>query len=159
MDNKIIHYPAFDRRLLPKNKKVVLVGGCFDIFHYGHLTFLKKARSAGDYLIIALESDESTKRKGRSLFHNQKQRAELLAGLEIVDLVLLLPDWQNNSDYFNLVKKIQPQVIAVSDNDPKYELKKEQANLVKAEIKVVTPLLIDYSSSKIKEQYESFSRD
>ena len=158
-NSKIINYQSFDRGFLPKNKRVVLVGGCFDIFHYGHLAFLKKARAEGDFLIIALESDALIKKKGKQIFHDQAKRAELLANLEIVDQVLLLPDFQQDEDYFKLVEKIHPQVIAVSEADPKYELKKEQAILVNAEIKIVTPLLVDYSSSKIKEQYASFSRD
>ncbi len=41
----------------PGNQRVVLVGGCFDILHFGHIEFLKKAREAGDYLIVALEPD------------------------------------------------------------------------------------------------------
>lgn len=158
VDKKLVQYQDFDRESLPKNKKIVLVGGCFDIFHYGHLTFLKKAREAGDYLIVALESDQAIKKKGQTLFHNQQQRAELLASLEMVDLVLLLPNWQSNKDYFNLVENVRPKLIAVSEDDPKYHLKKQQAALINARIKTVAPLLINFSSSKIKDQYESFSR-
>ena len=63
------------------NCKVVLVGGCFDLLHYGHIAFLKEAKKHGDYLIVLLESDENVRRlkgEGRP-FHTQKQRKEMLA--------------------------------------------------------------------------------
>jgi cytidyltransferase-like protein len=156
-NKKIVAFSQWTRNLLPIDKKIVLVGGCFDIFHYGHLIFLQKAKTEGDYLIVALESDFFIRKKGKALFHIQKQRAEILASLILVDLVLLLPYWQEDKNYFSLVKAVSPQVIAVSAHDPKYKIKKQQADLIGAKIKIVTPLLDNFSSSIIKDKYESFS--
>ena len=59
--------------------KKVLVGGCFDLIHYGHIVFLKEARKQGDYLIVALESDDNVKKyKGENRpVHKQSERAEM----------------------------------------------------------------------------------
>jgi len=50
-------------------KKVVLVGGCFDILHIGHLKFLEEAKKSGDILVVLLEDDKNVKRlKGKGKF-------------------------------------------------------------------------------------------
>ena len=98
--------------------KVVLVGGCFDILHYGHISFLEKAKSLGDCLIVALESDENVKKlkgPGRPI-HTQKQRAGMLKELKCVDEVILLPPIP---DYERLVQKIEPDIIAITQGDTK----------------------------------------
>lgn len=96
--------------------KVVLVGGCFDILHYGHVYFLKKAKSLGDLLVVALESDENTKKlKGlKRPIHAQKQRAEMLKSLKFVDKVISLPAHPN---YVELVKKVRPDIITCDPDD------------------------------------------
>jgi rfaE bifunctional protein nucleotidyltransferase chain/domain len=119
-----------------KNKKVVLVGGVFDILHYGHIQFLKKARSFGSYLIVALESDKNIKRlkgKGRPI-HNQYQRREMLESLHFVDQVIILKDEMKDEDYQKLVKIVSPQVIAVTKGDPIIEKKRKQAKGIGAEL-------------------------
>jgi D-beta-D-heptose 7-phosphate kinase/D-beta-D-heptose 1-phosphate adenosyltransferase len=77
------------RVLRQAGKKVVFTNGCYDILHSGHLDLLYRARSFGDVLVVAINSDESVRRlKGfaRPIF-NQNERAEILAGLEMVDFV------------------------------------------------------------------------
>ena len=143
-----------------KNKKTVLVGGCFDIFHYGHLKFLKQAKKQGDFLVIALESDEFIKRKkNRTPIHNQKQRAEILSALSFVDLVILLHYFFSDKDYFNLVYQIKPKVIAITKGDPQEQNKEKQAKIIGAKIVVVTSLIKSFSSTKIYKSYETFFSD
>jgi len=133
-----------------KNKNIVLVGGCFDILHYGHLIFLQKAKEHGNFLIIALESDKFIReRKKRGAVHNQQQRAEILSSINFVDLVVKLPYFSSDKEYTNLVKKIKPRIIAVSDKDPYLEEKKEQAKLVNGQLKIVCGLVEGFSSSMI----------
>ena len=74
--------------------KIVTTNGCFDILHIGHLRYLKKAKSFGDILVVALNSDSSTKAlKGDSRpINNQKDRAELLANLNCVDIVVIFDE-------------------------------------------------------------------
>lgn len=129
--------------------KRVLVGGCFDLIHYGHIKFLTEAKKAGDWLIVALESDENVRRhKGSNRpIHPQRERAEMLRSLRMVDEVIELPTLTKHQDYFDLVKKIKPAVIAVTEGDSQLENKKKQAKFVKAEVKVVTLLMKPYSTS------------
>ena len=154
----IIDYSEIeDRQKIFKDKKTVLVGGCFDILHYGHLSFLKKASKKGDFLIVALESDEFIqKSKNRSSFHNQKQRAEILVSLKMVDMVILLPYFVSGEEYFDLVKKIRPKIIAVTKNDPMAKNKQMQIDQIGGRLKVVMENLNKFSSKKI---YEAFFSD
>ena len=104
------------------NKKVVLVGGCFDILHYGHICFLKESKKLGDYLVVFLESDENTRRlKGpKRPIHSQKQRSEILKSLSFIDKVISLPPFPN---YKLLTKRVKPDIIAC---DPKDKLLKNR---------------------------------
>ncbi len=131
-------------------KKIVLVGGCFDLLHYGHYIFLKKAKKQGDYLIVAVESDQSIiKHKKRKPIHSQKQRAEILTELKCVDQVILLPYLSSDSEYKSFVKKIHPDIIAVTQGDPQIENKRKQAAQVGGRLEIVTPVLGDFSTQKI----------
>ncbi|MBI4008843.1 adenylyltransferase/cytidyltransferase family protein [Candidatus Roizmanbacteria bacterium] len=131
-------------------KKKVLVGGCFDIFHYGHLTFLKNARKIGYYLIVLLECDEFIKKnKKREPIHTQQQRAEILSSIKYVDLIVKLPLLTSDKKYYDLVKLIKPKIIATTKGDPQLENKTRQASKVGGELKVVSSLLESYSTQKI----------
>lgn len=115
-------------------RKTVLVGGVFDILHYGHVIFLKKAKALGDYLIVAIESDKRVKDikgPGRPI-HNQEQRKEILESLRFVDEVVVLKDKMTDRDYADMVKKIQPAIIAVTKGDPLAKTKTKQAEMVGA---------------------------
>jgi rfaE bifunctional protein nucleotidyltransferase chain/domain len=77
------------RGLQRTGKKVVFTNGCFDILHAGHLDLLRRARSLGDALVVAINSNESVVRlKGlnRPIIPEQ-ERAEVLDGMEMVDYV------------------------------------------------------------------------
>lgn len=133
-----------------QQKKTVLVGGCFDVFHFGHLMFLKQAKKAGENLVVALESDETVEKlKKRKPVHTQAKRAHILASLIFVDVVILLPRFESDEEYDMLVQEIQPSIIAVTQGDKKQNQKEEQAKMVGGKVKVVTPLIKEFSSTKI----------
>jgi FAD synthetase len=133
-----------------KGQRVVLVGGCFDVLHIGHIEFLSASKKNGDYLIVALEPDASIKNyKKRKPVHTQLQRAKILSHLRDVDEVLLLPSLKGFEAYKKLVEDINPSVIGITQGDPQINNKKLQAQLVGAKIVEVMPHLEGYSSSKI----------
>lgn len=132
--------------------KLVLTGGCFDILHYGHIRFLKKAKSLGDKLIVAIESDKRIRElKGKNRpIHTQNQRKEILKSLKFVDEVIILKDKMLDTDYFQLVKKIKPSVIAVTKDDPIIKKKLVQAKVVGAKL-IKIPKIKSPSTTKILE--------
>lgn len=144
------NYAVPEKELKTNKGGVVLVGGVFDILHYGHIQFLKKAKSFGSYLIVALESDKNVKKlKGRSRpIHNQNQRREMLESLHFVDRVIILKDEMKDKDYQKLVKIISPQVIAVTNGDPIIEKKRKQAEGIGAEL-IEIPKIKSPSTSQI----------
>jgi rfaE bifunctional protein nucleotidyltransferase chain/domain len=73
---------------------LVATKGCFDLLHPGHVRYLHAARSLGDALVVGVNGDESVralKGSGRPL-NNERDRTEVLAALEDVDLVTIFPD-------------------------------------------------------------------
>jgi FAD synthetase len=121
------------------NKKVVLVGGCFDLLHYGHISFLKQAKAYGDYLVVALESDENVRKsKGPSRpIHTQAQRKEMLQAIAVVDEVIELPPMHSDDEYFSLIRKIRPDVIAFTVGDPILDKKMEQVKQAGAKAVII----------------------
>jgi rfaE bifunctional protein nucleotidyltransferase chain/domain len=133
-------------------KKKVLVGGCFDILHFGHIHFLKKAKSKGNYLIIALESDENTKKlKGPNRpIHSQKQRREILLSLNFVDKVISLPPMENDVDYRRLVSRIRPDIIAITQGDKIRSKKLEYASAIGAKLIEIKKIKVPSTSQIAK---------
>jgi rfaE bifunctional protein nucleotidyltransferase chain/domain len=144
--------PQESKNFLPRGKKgrIVLAGGCFDILHVGHVRFLSEAKKMGNYLVVLLENDKNVKKlkgKNRPIF-TQELRAEVISALNCVDLVVLLPMMENDNDYLNLVMKIKPDIIAVTENDPHVEKKKLQAEIVGGELRVI-PFVKTLSTSAL----------
>ncbi len=160
MKNKIISPDEIDRiSVLSKGKRIVFCGGCFDIFHYGHLVFLTAAKASGDILIVQVESDEFIKkRKKRIPVHNQEQRCSIIAALECVDLVLPIPLLNGDSEYGDIVSKLKPAVIAVTEGDIAIDKKRQHAEAVGAEVRSVCPPFSSFSSSNIG-KYEGIFSD
>ena len=92
-----------------KNKKIVFTNGCFDLLHVGHVSYLEKAKSLGDILVIGLNSDSSVKSlKGKKRpVVSQKDRAKVLSALTFVDFVVIF----SSLTPINLIKAIQPDVL------------------------------------------------
>lgn len=139
-----------------KNKKatgkiVVLVGGCFDLLHEGHLQFLQAAKKQGDLLLVALESDKNIRRlKGPNRpINKEKLRALNLLKTGFVDQIILLPKLKTDDDYLQMTKIIKPDIIAVTRDDPQLKNKQKQAEIVGAKIKIVIEQIPGYSTTEI----------
>ncbi len=89
-------------------KTVVTTNGCFDILHVGHVRYLEKTKTFGDFLIVLLNSDKSVKSiKGPSRPINTEQdRAEILSALRCVDYVVLFDEDSPK----NLLDEMKPDV-------------------------------------------------
>jgi len=134
--------------------RVVLVGGVFDILHIGHIDFFKAAKKQGDYLIVALESDDLIKHsKKRVPVHSQQQRVELLSHIDLIDEVVQLPSMNGYEDYMKLVKEIRPHVIAVTLGEPYLAEKQKQAELVGAKVVPVIDRIPGFSTTEILKHY------
>ena len=90
-------------------RSVVFTNGVFDLVHPGHVTYLAAARAEGDVLIVALNSDRSVQaNKGPSRpILPERERAELLAALEVVDAVVIFDDETPAA----IVAALQPDVL------------------------------------------------
>ncbi len=151
--NKIVQFQSLDtfiQKIKRGNQKVVLVGGCFDILHLGHIKFIHRSKSFGDTLIIALESDVNVQRlKGKNRpFNTQIERAEILSHISEVDFVLMLPPMAEHEEYTSLVTKIHPHVIALTAEDKYAEQKRKQAENIGADFKIIDKFQT-YSTSKL----------
>jgi rfaE bifunctional protein nucleotidyltransferase chain/domain len=90
-------------------RKVVFTNGCFDILHTGHVRYLEIAKSYGDVLIVAVNSDESVRRiKGEKRpIMPQDERAEMVAALCMVDYVTVFEE----PDPHRVITELMPDVL------------------------------------------------
>lgn len=73
--------------------KRVITYGTYDLLHYGHIELLRRAREMGDYLIVALSSDEFNRIKNKKSYYNYEQRKMMLESIRYVDLVIPEEGW------------------------------------------------------------------
>jgi len=144
------------KELKEKGQKVVLVGGCFDLLHVGHIKFLKEAQKHG-HIFVLLESDKSVKNlKGNNRPLNPcEERAEILESISFVDYVIPLQGIKSNKDYDRIISLVKPDFIAITEGDTAKLLKEKQAKNINAKILVVTPKIKDKSSSRLAELFNN----
>ena len=97
-------------------KKTVMTNGCFDLIHPGHIRYLIRARSQGDLLLVALNSDASVKLlkgTGRPIFPVQ-ERCEIVASLQCVDLVTVFEE----ETPARLIRSLLPDVLVKGGDWP-----------------------------------------
>jgi D-beta-D-heptose 7-phosphate kinase/D-beta-D-heptose 1-phosphate adenosyltransferase len=95
---------------LRTGKKVVFTNGCFDLLHIGHVRYLQAAKTLGDILVVALNTDASVRKlKGPTRpVQTENDRAEILAALECVDFTLLFGEETPE----RIIKQIKPDALA-----------------------------------------------
>ena len=96
-----------------KKEKIVLTYGTFDLLHFGHIRLLKRAKALGDYLIVALSTDEFNESKGKKSYYKYKLRKEMLEVIpeknwgqkkndvlkNDVDIVVMGGDWEGSTKF------------------------------------------------------------
>ena len=125
--------------------KRVITYGTFDLLHYGHINLLKRAKAHGDYLIVALSTDEfNSSKKSKKCYFSYEERKALLEAIRYVDLVIPEENWeQKRSDMHEY--HIDTFVMG-NDWEGKFDFLKEEGVEV-----VYLPRTPEISTTKIKE--------
>ncbi len=125
--------------------KRVITYGTFDLLHYGHINLLQRAKELGDYLVVALSTDEFNRIKGKKSYFTYEERKKMLEAIRYVDLIIPEENWEQKTDD---VKQYCIDVFVMgNDWSGKFDfLKEEGVEVVYLER---TP---DISTTQIKEE-------
>lgn len=93
--------------------KKILTYGTFDLFHYGHVNLLQRARALGDYLVVGLSTDEFNSIKGKRCYFSFEERKKILEALRCVDLVIPENSWDQK---INDVKEFSIDTFVMGDD-------------------------------------------
>lgn len=155
MSAKIVGLEVLSERsklLRAAGRKLVATNGCFDLLHVGHVRYLQAARALGDLLAVGLNGDRSVrelKGKGRPVT-GERDRAEILAALQCVDLVTIFPEMRATQ----FIGASHPAIyVKGGDYSPETLNEQERALLkeIGAEIRFI-PFEAGYSTSRLLEQ-------
>lgn len=124
--------------------KKVITYGTFDLLHYGHINLLRRAKEMGDYLIVALSTDEfNWNSKQKKCYFSYEKRKQLLESIRYVDLVIPEESWeQKRSD----VQEFRVDTFVMGDDwKGKFDFLKDYCDVV------YLPRTPDISTTQIKE--------
>jgi glycerol-3-phosphate cytidylyltransferase len=122
--------------------KKVLTYGTFDLLHWGHINLLERAKNLGDYLIVAVSTDEFNAIKDKKSYHTYENRKRILEAIRHVDEVIPETDWdQKISDVINNDVDI---FVMGDDWKGKFDFLKDYCEVV------YLPRTIGISTTKIK---------
>lgn len=126
--------------------KKIITYGTFDMLHYGHINLLRRAKALGDYLIVALSTDEfNWSAKHKKCYFNYEQRKALLESIRYVDLVIPEENWeQKQTD----VHKYQVDKFVIGDDwKGKFDYLKDEGVEV-----IYLPRTPEISTTQIKQE-------
>ena len=130
--------------------KTVLTYGTFDMFHIGHLRLLKRLKSLGDRLIVAVSTDEFNEIKGKKTIIPYEQRAEIVESIRYVDMVIPENSWEQK---VTDIKKYNVDIFAMGhDWEGKFDELKEYCEVV------YLPRTEGISTTALKEQLKQISK-
>lgn len=122
--------------------KRVITYGTFDLLHHGHINLLKKAKQLGDYLIVAVSTDEFNKIKGKQSYQPFEIRKIMVEAVRYVDLVIAEKTWEQK---ITDIKKYDVDVFVIgNDWKGKFDFLKDYCRVV------YLPRTKGVSSTKIK---------
>ena len=124
--------------------KKVITYGTFDLLHYGHINLLKRAKALGDYLIVALSTDEfNWNSKAKKCYFSYEVRKQLLEAIRYVDLVIPEENWEQK---INDIKEFRIDTFVMGDDcKGKFDFLKPYCDVV------YLPRTPEISTSQIKE--------
>lgn len=122
--------------------KRVLTYGTYDVLHYGHINLLRRAKELGDYLIVALSTDEFNAIKNKKSYYSYEQRKKILESIRYVDLVIPETNWEQKvSD----IEKYQADIFVMGDDwEGKFDFLKKYCEVI------YLPRTPDVSSTQTK---------
>ena len=109
--------------------KKVITYGTFDLLHYGHINLLKRAKEYGDYLIVALSTDEfNLNCKQKKCYFTYEERKKMLEAIRYVDLVIPEENWQQKKTD---VKEFRVDTFVMGDDwEGKFDFLKDSCEVV-----------------------------
>lgn len=108
--------------------KTVITYGTFDLFHYGHLKLLERAKSFGDFLIVAVSTDEFNKQKGKISIFPYEHRKAIVEQIKFVDMVIPEISWEQKIED---IKKYNVDLLVMGDDwEGKFDFLKEFCEVV-----------------------------
>jgi D-beta-D-heptose 7-phosphate kinase/D-beta-D-heptose 1-phosphate adenosyltransferase len=136
------------RELQARGRQVVFTNGCFDLLHPGHVHYLEAARSLGDALLVAVNTDASARRlrkgPGRPVMP-EADRARVLAALACVDRVVLF----NEDTPLELITRLQPDILVKGGDYRLEDIVGRDAVLARGGRVAALPFLPGYSTTEI----------
>ena len=125
--------------------KRVITYGTFDLLHYGHINLLRRARALGDYLIVALSTDEFNRvEKNKKCYFSYEERKLLLESIRYVDLVIPEENWEQKRTDVHLYRV--DTFVMGDDWEGKFDFLKEEGCEV-----VYLPRTPEISTTQIKQ--------
>lgn len=109
--------------------KKVITYGTYDLLHYGHVNLLQRAKALGDYLIVAVSTDEfNWNKKQKKCYFSYEERKRLVESIRYVDLVIPEEDWEQKiSD----VKEFKIDTFVIGDDwEGKFDFLKDYCEVV-----------------------------
>lgn len=108
--------------------KKVITYGTFDLLHYGHINILKRARELGDYLVVAISSDEFNKLKNKKAYFSYEERKLMVEAIRYVDEVIPENTWEQKIED---VKEHNIDVFVMGDDwEGKFNFLKDYCEVV-----------------------------
>ena len=125
--------------------KRVITYGTFDLLHYGHINLLRRAKALGDYLIVALSTDDfNNLQKHKKCYFSYEERRLLLESIRYVDLVIPEENWEQKRDDMHLYRV--DTFVMGDDWTGKFDFLKEEGVEV-----VYLPRTPEISTTQIKQ--------
>ena len=109
--------------------RTVITYGTFDLLHYGHINLLKRAKDLGDYLVVALSTDEfNLNSKNKKCYFSYEERKKMLESIRFVDLVIPEENWEQKASD---VKEFKIDTFVMGDDwAGKFDFLKEYCDVV-----------------------------
>ena len=132
-----------------QGQRIVATNGCFDLLHFGHISYLQRAKKLADLLVVGLNGDQSVRQlKGphRPLVP-QKQRAAVLAALTCVDAVVIFPQVRAH----RFLAAVRPDIyVKGGDYQPETLVGRERAVLTAIGSKIrILPFVKGFSTTRL----------